>query len=58
VLQIEVPETNEVARLVAVKGGYRRTRGKARTRKRKDPLKRYAEQFSGLWKVHAKNKSK
>lgn len=49
-------ETNEVARLVAVKGGYRRTRGKARTRKRKDPLKRYAEQFSGLWKVHAKNK--
>jgi len=49
-------ELDELTRLVFAKGGYRRTRGKARTRKRKDPLKRYAEQFSGLWKVHAKNK--
>ena len=53
-------ETQEVARQVQAKGGYRKTRHAKRskqvTRKRKDPLTRYAEQFSDLWKVHAKNK--
>jgi hypothetical protein len=57
---LTMEESREIARQVQAKGGYRKTRhakrSKQGTRKRKDPLARYAEQFSALWKVHAKNK--
>jgi hypothetical protein len=43
------------------KGGYRKTRHRGRstgvTRKRSNPIRRYAQQFSSLWKIHATNKN-
>ena len=54
------PTTPNFAPSPERKGGYRKTnhrkRSTAVTRKRKSPLTRYAEQFSSLWKVHAKTK--